>query len=307
MSKIKDFLIISRGNIQIGTIPHGLLGLFLSITHFLQFNLFYWLYFVLYMVSITFACNINCYFDVDVDKMYKKGLYEATMNIGKRNIKMIMLIELFIIISILSMFLIFGFYITSIFIIMGIILSILYSAKPFRIKAKGFWSPFPVLFGLYMFPVLGGYFISNNFMNFIPLLLFVIGYGFFNEGITLVNTCEDYAEDKEVGIRTWAHVFGLQATLKLAFIFTLLGTLLANISLIIILVTKNFFSIFYYITLIFIIFSILLSLKTSKDIFRVTKESDLELASKRNAPNMPKWFITTRYPLLIICILLIFF
>ena len=53
--------------------------------------------------------------------------------------------------------------------------------------------------------------------------------------------------------------------------------------------------------------SILFSLITSKEVHDVSKENNLENASKQNAPKMSKWFITTRYPLMIISLLLILF
>ncbi|NHI92289.1 MAG: hypothetical protein EAX96_07275 [Candidatus Lokiarchaeota archaeon] len=307
MIRIKDFLIVSRANIQIGTIPNAMLGIFLGISHITQFNIFSLLYCILYFVSITFACNLNCYFDVDVDKLYKKQMYEATMNIGSKNMKIIMISELSIILIISTIFLIFQFYITTILIIIGTIFSIIYSVKPIRIKARGIWSPIPVMLGLYMIPVLGGYFLYPLMLNFFYFILFVIGYTFFNEGIILINTCEDFAEDKERGIHTWAHIMGLKNTLNIAFIFTIFGTLLANITLFIILMISNFYSIYFYITLSVVIVSFLTSIITSKDIFEITKKSNFELAAKQSAPKMPKWFMITRYPLMLIALLLTFF
>lgn len=259
------------------------------------------------MVLITFSCNLNCYYDMDVDKRHKTDMFQAMSNLGKKTVKVLMIIELSVVAIITVVFLLFGFYITVILTFVGITLSILYSAEPFRIKKRGIWSPFPVLIGLYMLPILGGFFISKAIFIPLQVLLFVIGYGLFNEGITLVNTCEDFAEDQEEGIKTWAHVFGLKWTLRVAFIFTLVGTMTANISLLLLLLTKNLLTIFFPITVVILILSFVISIKTSKDIYDVSRESDLEESAKKHAPKMPIWFITTRYPLMVVSLLLLFF
>ena len=46
-----------------------------------------------------------------------------------------------------------------------------------------------------------------------------------NEGFTLVNVCEDYDEDKEEGIRTWAHIFGIRRTILIAVLFSFSGVI----------------------------------------------------------------------------------
>jgi len=310
MEKIRDFLNISRVNIHsyyIGSVSQALLGIFLGISALSQFNFFSILYIIQYLLLVTFACNLNCYFDMDVDQKYKKDLYESMNRLGKNNVKIILIVELILIFLIFIIFLLNGFYITFILIIIGILLSIVYSARPFRVKGKGFWSPFPVILGMFALPLLGGYFLSNYWIT-LDFLLFVIGYSLFNEGINFINTCEDYSEDKESGIQTWAHVFGLEKTLSIAFIFTIGGSILANGSLLLILIiSKNIYSIYYYVTLCFLILSLVFSVITSIEVYKVKKGNDLESSAKENAINIPKWFIMTRYPLLIISILLLIF
>ncbi|NHJ85332.1 MAG: hypothetical protein FK734_07705, partial [Asgard group archaeon] len=283
------------------------LGIFLGISTFTQFNIFSILYIAQYLLLVTFACNINCYFDMDVDKKYKTNLYESMNRLGKKNVKYILIIELILISIIFIIFLLNKFYITFGLIIFGSILSIIYSARPFRVKSKGLWSPIPVIIGMFALPLLGGYFLTNFWIS-LEFLLFVIGYSLFNEGINFINTCEDYSEDKESGIETWAHVFGLEKTINFAFIFTLVGTILANLSLLLTLIfTENINSIFFFIILGFIILSLVFSFITSLEVHKVKNRDDLELSAKDNAKNVPKWFIMTRYPLLIVSILLLIF
>ncbi len=305
MSKLKAFLTISRAKIQLGTPPHPLLGLILGSTAISQLisppSL---IYIVLYFLLITFACNINCLYDVEVDEKYKKHMSHSVNELGKSNVKKIITTEA--IAAFLLMFYLFsmGYYITSLLALSGLLFGYMYSAEPLRVKKKGFWSPFPVLIGLYTLPVLGGWFIFQNTITFY-ILVFVVGYALLNEGITLVNTCEDYKEDNEEGIKTWAHVLGMEKTIRIAFLFTFIGGLLAVLG---VLLKPIMIGWSYYATIstfVFIALGVLntfLILKTSKDIYDVPEMGDLERSCKLAAKNMPKWFITTRYPLLIMSI-----
>lgn len=303
---IKNFLLISRAKIQIGTFPHAALGLVLGSNSFL--DLTGWsilIYIILYFLLITYACNINCYFDMDVDKLYKKDLYNASKSIGIKNIKFILLFEV-ILISLLIYFLfLLDYTITVVIALFGLLLATFYSIKFIRIKSRGLLSPFPVLIGLYMLPILGGWFLKNDFIPLF-LIIFLLGYGFMNEGFTLVNTCEDYEEDEKVGIKTWAHIFGLKKTICLGLIFSSMGYLcILGISIRFFTLSDfNYLKIISYI--IMFIISIFAISFTLSDLWRLNKQDDLKVGSKFFGKKMPKWFIMTRYPLLLLSLVLIF-
>ena len=124
-----------------------------------------------------------------------------------------------------------------------------------------------------------------------------------NEGFTLINVCEDYDEDKKEHIVTWAHIFGLKKTLLIAFIFSFFGVLC---------IIALFMNLIYYKTgLIFvlglfsIIFSLDLIIYSSYDVFKITKKDDLKVSIKIKDVNLQKWFIITRYPLMISALILL--
>jgi 4-hydroxybenzoate polyprenyltransferase len=253
---------------------------------------------------ITFACNINCLYDIPVDNLYKKKLSNAAKNIGVKKIKTILFIEVLIIIILIIYLVYKQQIITSFLAIIGLILSIIYSASPLRLKAKGFLSPFAVIIGLYTLPILGGWFLIKNSINFY-LILFVIGYAFMNEGFTLVNTCEDYAEDKKTGIKTWAHIIGIKNTLIIALIFSLFGFL----SIIAIYLKISEFNSFtttkLILSYILIVLSVLTISYSSIEVLQSLKDKDLEKSSKKYAKKMPKWFMITRYPLMFLALVII--
>lgn len=308
-SKVKAFLTISRAKIQLGTPPHPLLGLILGATFASQLiSKPALLYLALYFLLITFACNINCLFDVDIDKKYKHYMSDAVQTVGKRNVKILLVLEAALIFVLVTLLFDMGHIITPILALSGLFFGYVYSADPIRVKKRGFWSPFPVLIGLYTLPVLGGWFIFQNSLS-LYIIVFAIGYAFLNEGITLVNTCEDYREDMAEGIKTWAHVFSLKRTVSLAFLFTIVGGLLAVLGVVLKPFLSGFSNYNIYSSIAFIamgIINTLLILKTSGDIFQAKRSDDLESSCKNAAKNMPKWFITTRYPLLMMGLLILY-
>jgi len=306
---IKNFLVISRAKIQVGTPPHPLLGLILGATTISQFlSSISVVYIGLYFLLITFACNVNCLYDVNIDEKYKQHMSSAVRNLGKENVKKIIIFEVIAILGLVSFLVMRGYYITSFLSLSGLIFGYIYSAEPIRIKGRGFFSPFPVLVGLYTLPILGGWFIFQNSLS-LHIIIFCIGYALLNEGITLVNTCEDYKEDMEEDIQTWAHILSMRKTMRIAFFFTTFGGLVAIIGVILkpIQLGWTFYS--TYSSVIFIILGIintLMILRIGGDIYEAGGEEDLELSCKEAAKNMPKWFISSRYPLLAMALLLLF-
>ncbi|MCX6666545.1 MAG: UbiA family prenyltransferase [Euryarchaeota archaeon] len=301
----KDFLTISRVNIQLGTAPHALLGIFLaSSTIYNVFVIPVFAYLILYFILITFACDLNCLYDLEVDKLYKNNFYLACLSLGKHNIQLFCVLELCFAAFFIGYLVLQQFVITAILALIGIFFAIIYSMPPIRIKAKGVLSPFPVIIGLYMLPVLGGWFLLTSSVP-IFFIMFVIGYAFMNEGFTLVNTCEDYTEDQQMGIKTWAHLLGVKKTLSVALVFSMLGYLCIVALLIKYYTIIKSFSLHNMIFIFFLILSSILIAKTSRDVWNVYRDKDVLLASKRYAKKMPQWFIITRYPLLLCSLFLL--
>ncbi|NVM52700.1 MAG: prenyltransferase [Candidatus Helarchaeota archaeon] len=302
-TKFKSFLTISRAKIQIATLAHPTLGLFLACSTITDLDLFALVYFVLYMLQITFACNINCYFDYEIDQKYKTSLAQAVENLGKRTVRFILLIEGIVIGALIGVLIIYGFIIVGVIASLGFIFAIIYSATPLRVKKRGLLSAIPVIFGLYLFPVLGGWLIiANTFTIFI--IIFMVGYALINEGITLVNTAEDYDEDLSENVKTWAHYFGIKTTLRLAFFFTLIGGISCIIGLFLKLIQSYILTWSFFVACGFLILTILTVSITLKDIYKVGLEPDLKQSAKKHAKKLPKWFIITRYPMLFTAIFL---
>lgn len=299
MSRLKDFLVISRAPLLVGSVANPLVGSALaagSLSSFLSFPVL--VYFILYYLLIIFACNINCLFDMEVDGRHKRYMSEAAKSFGLRNLKIILLIEFMLIAYLLYWLFSGGYCLTAGLSIIGFLFGLSYSAEPLRVKKRGFWSPFPVLIGLYTLPILAGWFL---FRQSVPVyfITFVIGYALINEGITLVNTVEDHPEDQKEGIKTWSHLFGMRNTLRIATLFCIAG-LGTVTSLALNFMSMSFISLGLLLLSAFTIFLVI------KQVDKVRKAEDLEKSAKIHAKKMPKWFVITRFPLLFLVISLLF-
>lgn len=307
MSKIKDLITISRLKILVATPALPLLGVFLAAYSFSDLNIYLIPFMILYFISIIYACNVNCYYDRDLDIKYKVHLANAVDNLGKESIRIILIIET-ISIVILSIYLMMvGFLLVGIISVIGWGTSTSYSALPVRIKKRGYLSAIPIIIGLFAFPFINGWLmISNTFTLFGMIVL--IGYILMNEGLNLVNTAEDYDEDQSEGIKTWAHVFGLKNTFRIAYIFTLIGGVCCIVGFFMKLFIIPLYTYNLALASAFIILSGSFILKSTIDIYKISKEEDLKKAAKDNASKLPFWFASTRYPMLIavICMLLPF-
>jgi 4-hydroxybenzoate polyprenyltransferase len=190
-NSIKDFLVISRANIQIASLPTAAVGVILAVRDVSDlWDISVFLYILLFFLVLTFACNLNCLTDVDVDAKFKKRMSEAVRSLGGGRMRGILLCE-----ALLAAGLIIGLAVLkkNIIYLLGagaLGIAYVYSAPPLRIKKRGWLSPLPVMFGLYALPPVGGwYLVRGRLSGFI--LVFALGYAMLMEGITIINTCED--------------------------------------------------------------------------------------------------------------------
>ena len=303
---LKNFLIVSRANIQIASLPTAAIGVALAAKTWSDIlNLPVLLYIILFFVILTYSCNINCLNDLEVDEKHKNYLSHAVKSIGIPKLKILMTAELIIAGIIIISLCILKEEIIYLLAFLGIVCGYVYSAPPLRIKKRGILSPLPVTFGLYFLPIIAGWFIITNQLSAF-IILFGIGYALIMQGITFINTCEDYKEDRISGIRTIAHVLGIRKTLLLGSIFVLIGGITDLVLLL-------FFKINLYdiktisliSALILVIFFFGSIINISRRLYQISISRNPAALSKKEAFKMRKWFLTTRYPLFFISLLLV--
>ena len=284
MRGFRNLLVMSRARVQVVSFASATLGIFLGADTFREvLSIDVLVYILLFFTLITFACNINCVFDVAVDRLRKRQLAAAVMYFGKKRMRDLLVTEA-VVATTLSVFLIFrGHWEVALLALFGLYFGWAYSSPPLRIKGKGAIGPIPVVLGVYVAPILAGYLLVNRELTLL-FLGFVTGYAVMNLGINLVNTCEDYTEDRILfggGVALWCLLGMGYPRLMQVSQFTLLALL-------------------FYVT------SIVTVLFTSHDIMNVGDAANLEKSAKLHAWKMPKWFVITRYPMWLYALTLLF-
>jgi len=304
---LKNFLIVSRANIQIASLPTAALGVALAAKNWSDIlNLPVLLYIILFFVILTYSCNVNCLNDLEVDEKHKNYLSHAVKSIGIPKLKSLMAAELLIAGIIIISLCILKKEIIYLSAFLGIACGYAYSAPPLRIKKRGIISPLPVTFGLYFLPIIAGWFIVTNQLSAF-IILFGAGYALIMQGITFINTCEDYKEDRISGIRTLAHVLGIRKTLLLGSIFVLTGGITDLVLLLFFKINLHDIKAISLVSvLILIIFFFGSIINISRKLYDISISRNPFALSKKEAFKMRIWFLTTRYPLFFISLLLIF-
>lgn len=305
MSPFRAFLTVSRANIQTASFPTAALGLTLAVHDVREWlRLPSLLYLLFFFTLLTFACQWNCLHDLEVDSKYKKYMSDAVRAIGIPRLKIILGIEFgFACLILGSLAAMKG----SAFLLLGILgagAAIVYSAPPFRIKKRGMASFLPVMIGLYFLPVVGGALLAAARPSAF-IVVFAFGYALLMEGITLINTCEDYHEDEAAGIRTVAHVLGVRRTLKIGAVAVLSGGILALGLVLFGREVRTDLSAAMRLCVATLSLLFLGSIAAiSRRLFLIGRSENAAELCKLFAKKMPAWFIQTRYTLFILSLIL---
>jgi 4-hydroxybenzoate polyprenyltransferase len=304
--RFEDFLIISRANIQISSLPTAALGIVLGAKDWRDLMSGDVVLFIsLFFVILTFSCNMNCLADVGVDAKFKTRLSDSVRSLGPAKIKIFLGVE-----AVLAAGLCIALALSrknALFLLGAGALGAgyVYSAPPFRLKKRGWLGLLPVMVGLYALPPAAGFFLMRGRLSWF-ILAFSMGYAFLMEGITLINTCEDYAEDEAAGIRTLAHVLGIRRTLTLGAWLSAAG---GAIDLFLILGVKadgtsmNLGKIFGLIFVgAFFAWAVISIVRVFR---RIARSDDPAAQSKAHGRLMRIWFLKTRYSLLIMALFLV--
>jgi 4-hydroxybenzoate polyprenyltransferase len=260
---------------------------------------------MLFFVLLTFSCNLNSLSDLDVDEKYKKHLSDAVLSIGIHKIKIILRLELVISLTLIIWLTVLMHNPLFLLAALGIIAGFAYSAPPLRIKKRGLISFIPVMGGLYFLPIVGGWFLMTAQVSWF-ILLFGLGYAFLMQGITFINTCEDYREDELSGIRTIAHILGVRRTLFFGTGLVLTGGLL-DIGLILggRVDWKSQGTAQAVLICVFSLLFVAVIISIARRLYRIGRSAESLELSKKSAARMPVWFLLTRYPLWMISLIAI--
>ncbi len=305
MKPLRDFLIVSRANIQLTSLPTAVIGMTLAANSSRDLvRLTGVLYVILFFTLLTYACNLNCLSDLGVDEKYKKRMSEAVRSVGIPRLKFIMGLELTVSVAIIIWLAVLKHNPVFLLAALGIVAGYAYSAPPVRIKKRGIVSFLPVMLGLYFLPVVGGWFLMTERLSLF-IMVFAFGYASVMQGITFINTCEDYREDEATQIKTLAHIIGVRRTLSLGAAMVLAGGILDYF--LILGGREDFKSLGTALAILFYGFSLVYIAAVSsisRRLYLVGRSTNSLDLSKKYAAKMPVWFFLTRYSLLAISLII---
>lgn len=213
MGKVKSLLLISRPIFWPSYI-------FLYVPAIINVESLTWIHF-LGFIFITFplgliTCGLNDIADRESDLQNKrKGGWEGHI-LSEKEVRPLILIigitsSLFI-----FLFLFIGRFNTSAVIFLMVVLSYLYSFKPFRFKSKPFLDSLTLGVGLLLIYLFGKSLVIDNFIDLfrIPLVVWLIIFGAI--ALHSVSTLWDLETDRKLGDRTTGVFLGKRGTLAFA-------------------------------------------------------------------------------------------
>jgi len=160
---------------------------------------------------------INCLADRDLDAVYKPHLSEAVYGLGVRFVTFqIVATALFALALSIHLSWVLNRWTLAALVAVGLALGAAYSVKPVQLKGRGLAQVVCLWLIIFVGPMLFMAYLVNADLS-VAVLVFAAAYGMLQMGVILVNTAEDYPEDREAGIRTSVVALGLHRGIELAF------------------------------------------------------------------------------------------
>jgi len=223
---LRDLLLIRRVEFRIAEIPIVAMPALLINKNLAAFKTqTFWEGVLIFFFLFAFGDMINCLADRDLDAKYKPHLSRAVYNLGVPFVtfQVILWATLALALAAHVSWLLHRWQLFALTAV-GLALGAAYSVEPFRLKGRGLWQ----LACLWLIIFVGPMFMIAMLFGTWPtleLVAFASAYGAVQMGIILVNTAEDYPEDREAGVHTVIVTLGLARGIRLAFVLAATGAL----------------------------------------------------------------------------------
>lgn len=304
---LKNNFTIRRKEFFTAELPIFLIPFFLSVA---SFGNFLEPVFLLGLIAIFLLFNIgdmiNCYADCKLDAIYKSYLSNAVYELGKRNVLVQIVLSgiaafgLTIWVSVLS-----GYFYLIPLTVFGIILGLQYSIKPFKFKSRGVWQLLCLWAIIFFGPMIYVAIITDGFPDALRLGLFA-AYGFHQIGIIMLNTAEDYPEDKNAGLNTSIVALGLHRAMNFAWLLVFFSGIALQIVFSLLFYKNGILPIFYGAIFIFTFgwLKIIFEYKKILDKIKGKNETEATEILKKNGMKVPEWLKIGAYASLFVVVVL---
>lgn len=214
---VSNMLVIRRVEFRIAEIPILGIAAALSATssHFIRTGWF-WEGVVLFFVLFAFGDMINVLADRELDAVYKNKLSNAVTELGVRFVTAQVVAYALVAIALgIHLSFVFDRPMVLLWVVVGLALGSQYSVKPLHLKSAGVGQ----LLCLWAIIFVGPMALVATYFRSFPdawFLATAIAYGGMQMGIILVNTAEDFPEDRAAGVRNTTVALGLHKGIALA-------------------------------------------------------------------------------------------
>lgn len=166
---------------------------------------------------------LNCLADRELDAIYKPHLTEAVYGLGVRGVTAQAIGSAVAAVALsahLAWVLDRWWLVPAV--VVGCVLAWAYSVEPVRLKSRGAWQLGFYVFGLFTGPMMFAAMLFDPWPG--PAMWAVaLAFGLTQTGVILVNTAEDYPEDRQLGVRTATVALGLPRGMGLAALLIAFG------------------------------------------------------------------------------------
>lgn len=214
---LRDLLLIRRVEFRIAEIPIVAMPALLVNKDLTPLKTqTFWEGVLIFFFLFAFGDMINCLADRDLDAKYKPHLSRAVYNLGVPFVTFQILLwaALALALAAHDSWMLHRWQLLALTAV-GLALGAAYSVEPFRLKGRGIAQLVCLWLIIFVGPML---MIATLFGTWptLELVAFAMAYGAVQMGIILVNTAEDYPEDREAGVRTVIVALGLARGIALA-------------------------------------------------------------------------------------------
>lgn len=224
------FLIYSlrlrRIEYRIAEVPIFLIPMFLTIPDASAFRSApFWEGLFIFFFLFTVGDLLNCLADRDLDAIYKPHLSEAVAGLGVRGVVWQAGLSALAAVALAAhLAWLLDRWLLLPAVLVGLFAGYAYSIEPFRLKGRGLWQPGFFWLGLFTGPMIFVALLFDPWPSW-AVWAVAITYGMMQTGVVLVNTAEDFPEDRAMGVRTVIVTLGLGRGIALAGVMTVLGCL----------------------------------------------------------------------------------
>jgi 1,4-dihydroxy-2-naphthoate octaprenyltransferase len=229
---LRDLLLIRRVEFRIAEIPIVAMPALLVNKDLAPLKTqSFWEGVLIFFFLFAFGDMINCLADRDLDAKYKPHLSRAVYNLGVPFVTFQVVLWALLALALAAhvSWMLHRWQLLALTAV-GLALGAAYSVEPARLKGRGIAQLACLWLIIFVGPML---MIATLFGTWPTpeLVAFAMAYGAVQMGIILVNTAEDYPEDREAGVRTVIVAMGLSRGIALASALATTGAVIMLVTL----------------------------------------------------------------------------